>query len=78
MLPPLMLSAHQLEILQTGALPLAPWDRVAFRERVAELLYAEGGAIGDGVVARACRAAQQAFLTPPIGGGHNGRPRKYG
>ena len=74
---PLRLNDHQLDTVMSGAGPLHPQDRHKYLQRVAELLYVQGEP-GDGVVARACRAAQRAFLTPPIGTNPGGRPRKYG
>jgi hypothetical protein len=59
---PIALTDEQLDIVRRAAEPLHPQDRRAFLLVVAELL--NGHEIGDGVVARAARDAQQRFLRP--------------
>jgi hypothetical protein len=57
---PLALTDSQLALIQQAAEPIAPKLRSAFLEQVAHLL-AGASEIGDGAIARACRAAQAEF-----------------
>ena len=65
MLMRLQLSAKQIDMIHTAAAPLPPWDQTVFMQRVAELLHAEPE-LGDGVVHRVVRVAQQQFWQPPL------------
>jgi hypothetical protein len=58
---PIGLTDEQIRMIKSAAVPLHPHDRGAYLERVAALL-ANQTEIGDGLVARAVRAAQKEFL----------------
>jgi hypothetical protein len=62
--PPLSLSDEQLDTVQRAAAQIDIDLRPAFLQCVANLQAGEP-AIGDGSVARACRAAQREFLKAP-------------
>ena len=59
--PPLALTDDQMRIVLDAAAPLLPAARSAFLRRVAQLLRGERE-LAEGVVSRACRAAQAEFL----------------
>jgi hypothetical protein len=69
--PPLALTDEHLQIVRDHAAPLLPAARSAFLQRVAQLLRGERE-LAEGVVSRACRAAQAEFVArsapPPIDG----------
>jgi hypothetical protein len=62
---PLALSDQQLDTLHRLAWPLAPDDRSAFLELVAQRLQEQGGNIGDGALHRIAVEAQRQFWRPP-------------
>jgi hypothetical protein len=72
---PLALTDAQLDTIRRAAWPLAPADRSAFLEAVAQALQQEQ-TIGDGVVYRVAMQVQRKFWTPPISEGHHAG--KYG
>ena len=70
---PIALSDSQLEIIMRHAEPLPAADRDKYLHRVASLLH--GQEIGDGVVARAARQAQNEIFRAPVRHGIAGEPR---
>jgi hypothetical protein len=60
---PLALTDEQMSQVLRCAEPLAPYDRGAYLERVAEQL--RGRELGDGVVHLVCREVQRQFFSPP-------------
>jgi hypothetical protein len=62
---PLALTDAQLDALHRLAFPLAPADRSAFLELVAQQLKEQGGNIGDGVLYRIAVECQRRFWSPP-------------
>jgi hypothetical protein len=72
---PLAFTDAQLDAIHRAAWPLAPADRSAFLEAVAQALQQER-VIGDGVVYRVAMQTQRRFWTPPISeGNHAGKYR---
>jgi hypothetical protein len=68
---PLALSDQELDQVFRAAAPIAPHDRDAFLQDVAQRLT--GITIGPGSVFRACHEAQRSFLNgnyPQFGSGH--------
>lgn len=63
---PLALSDDQLAVITAMARPIAPQLRRRFLERVAEFLHGHPQ-LGDGLVSRACVAAQREFFDAPLG-----------
>jgi hypothetical protein len=59
--PPLALTDEQLRIVREHPAHLLPAARSAFLQRVAQLLRGERE-LAEGVVSRACRAAQAEFI----------------
>jgi len=57
------LSEKQLDILMRAAEPLLPGDRVAYLQRVAQLLHHQPE-LGDGLVSRCARQGQKEFWRP--------------
>jgi hypothetical protein len=75
---PIALTDAQLDVIHRLAWPLAPQDRGAFLELVAQLLQ-EQPTIGDGTVHRIAVEAQRRFWSPPAVDGTTGRGvGKYG
>jgi hypothetical protein len=70
---PIALSDEQLDIIRRAAEPLNPHDRGAYLQTVAKLL--NGHDIGDGIVARCAREAQQRYLRTPDLSRFNGRSK---
>jgi hypothetical protein len=62
---PLALTDEQLDLLHRMAWPLAPADRAAFLELVAERLRGQTE-LGDGVVHRIAVQCQRAFWSPTL------------
>jgi hypothetical protein len=67
---PLALTDDQLATIRRYAEPLHPHDRSRYLQRVVALL--DGREIGDGLIARAARAAQLEFRRAPAEA--DGRP----
>jgi hypothetical protein len=61
---PLALTDDQMTAIMHAAQPLAPNDRGAFLEAVAQVLQGQA-VIGDGTVHRAIAATQRAHFDPP-------------
>jgi hypothetical protein len=61
---PIALTDSQLDVITAAAQPLAPQDRGAFLQAVAEALQRRE--VGDGLVARACAEVQRRFFDPPM------------
>jgi hypothetical protein len=71
----LALTDSQLDVIHRLAWPLAPHDRSAFLEAVAQVLMNQPH-LGDGVIHRVAVECQRRFWTPPISEeNHSG---KYG
>jgi hypothetical protein len=64
-LVPLRLTDAQLDALHRLAFPLAPSDRSAFLELVAQRVQEQGGEIGDGVLYRIAVDCQRRYWRPP-------------
>ena len=63
MMPPIALTDAQLAAVMRACEPLAPRDRGAFLEAVADALH--GREIGDGTIGRAIRETQAKYWDPP-------------
>jgi hypothetical protein len=73
---PLSLSDSELSIVMAACAPLSPVDRDDFLRQVACALVALP-VIGDGAVARVCRALQGRYWQPPELDGRNTAGGKY-
>jgi hypothetical protein len=64
-MPPIKLTDAELDAVMAAARPLAPHQRDAFLQRVAELLRT-CGEVGPGSVHRAIAEAQREHFDPPV------------